>query len=179
MLIIPLTLLIITFCTRPILLSPFLIIYIKTWASDSWKIMTPVIFSVFSGLMVPGQMAKLTYSEGRLANDQMFGRGGGRLGKCTAWLFETRAVRVEKSMCKYETGGRTQQFALGNQIADGDIFPDTRTLLNIGCILPVASSEVERSYSGLRRIKSYMRSTMNEDRLAALVLMHIMAWILT
>jgi hypothetical protein len=59
------------------------------------------------------------------------------------------------------------------RITDGDIFRDIKTLLHIGCTLPVTSSEAERSFSGLRRIKSYMRSTMNEDHLAALALMHI------
>ena len=59
------------------------------------------------------------------------------------------------------------------RITDGDIFPDIKTLLHIGCTLPVTSCEAERSFSGLRRIKSYMRSTMNEDRLSALALMHL------
>ena len=58
-------------------------------------------------------------------------------------------------------------------IADGDVFPDIKTLLHIGCTLPVTSSEAERSFSGLRRIKTYMRSTMNEERLSALALIHI------
>ena len=58
-------------------------------------------------------------------------------------------------------------------ITDGDIFPDIKTLLHIGCTLPVTSCEAERSFSGLRRIKGYMRSTMNEDRLSALALMHL------
>ena len=59
------------------------------------------------------------------------------------------------------------------KITDGYVFPDIKTLLHIGCTLPVTSCEAERSFSGFRRIKNFMRSTMNEDRLSALALMHL------
>lgn len=56
---------------------------------------------------------------------------------------------------------------------DGDVFPNVKILLHIGCVLPITTCEAERSFSGLRRIKSYMRSTMQEDRLTGLALMHL------
>ena len=40
-------------------------------------------------------------------------------------------------------------------------------------MLPVTSCECERSFSALRRLKNYNRSTMLEDRLNGLALMHI------
>ena len=43
----------------------------------------------------------------------------------------------------------------------------------VGCTLPITSAEAERSFSGLRRIKSYLRSRMTEERLSGLALMHI------
>jgi translation elongation factor EF-G len=39
--------------------------------------------------------------------------------------------------------------------------------------MPVASATVERSFSVLRCLKNYVRSTMKNDRLSSLVLMHI------
>ena len=57
--------------------------------------------------------------------------------------------------------------------ADEDQFSNIRKLLVIGCTLPVGSAEAERSFSAFRRLKSYLRSTMSEDRLAGLALMHI------
>ncbi|XP_056016898.1 uncharacterized protein LOC130053579 [Ostrea edulis] len=56
---------------------------------------------------------------------------------------------------------------------DGDVFPNVKILLHIGCVLPITTCEAERSFSGLRRIKSFMRSTMQEDRLTGLALMHL------
>lgn len=55
---------------------------------------------------------------------------------------------------------------------DGDVFPNVKILLHIGCVLPITTCEAERSFSGLRYIKIYMRNTMQEDRLAGLALMY-------
>ena len=49
-------------------------------------------------------------------------------------------------------------------------FPNTHTLLLIMAVLPVSTSSVERSFSTLKRIKSYLR---NEERLNALALIFI------
>ena len=57
--------------------------------------------------------------------------------------------------------------------ADEDFFPNIRVLLIIGCVSPVGSCEAERSFSALRRIKTYARSTMGDTRLAGLAMMSI------
>ena len=59
------------------------------------------------------------------------------------------------------------------QFADGDISPNIRALLMIGCILPVTSCEAEHSFSCLRRVKTCLRSRMGEGRLSGLILMHM------
>ena len=46
--------------------------------------------------------------------------------------------------------------------------PNIYNLLVIGCTLPVNSAEAERSFSLLRRIKTYLRSTMTEERMSDL-----------
>ena len=127
-------------------------------------------YSVFS--LVPGQMAKFTDSEvGRLANDLMF--WGVDLESVQPDDFKSVLLEWRRACANMKEEDRPNSLLGTFKIADGDVFPDTKTLLHIGCTLPVTSSEAERSFSGLRRIKSYMRSMMNEDRLVALALMHI------
>ena len=53
------------------------------------------------------------------------------------------------------------------------MYPNIRVLLIIGCTLPVSSAEAERSLSGLRRIKSYLRNRMSDEQLSGLALMHL------
>ena len=57
--------------------------------------------------------------------------------------------------------------------ADCDVFPNINMLLRIGCALPVGSAEAERSFSALRRVRTHLRTTMSEERLAGLTLLSI------
>lgn len=47
------------------------------------------------------------------------------------------------------------------------------TLLKILCTLPITTSECERTFSSLKRLKMYTCSTMRQERLSGLALMHI------
>jgi hypothetical protein len=56
------------------------------------------------------------------------------------------------------------------------LYPSIDTILIKLCLLltmPVASATAEMSFSVLRRFKTYVRSTMKNDRLSSLGLMHI------
>ncbi|CAM4713081.1 unnamed protein product [Leuciscus chuanchicus] len=55
---------------------------------------------------------------------------------------------------------------------DALICPNIFKLLKIACTLPVTSCECERSASTLRRLNTFMRSSMGEDRLSSLALIH-------
>lgn len=55
---------------------------------------------------------------------------------------------------------------------DPTYFPNIHTLLRIICTLPVTSCSCERSISGLKRLKTYLRSTMGQERLNGLAMMH-------
>ena len=61
----------------------------------------------------------------------------------------------------------TQKSTLSKALVQADIlcFPNIHCLLRILCTLPVTSCEYERSISGLRRLKTYMRNTMTEERM--------------
>ena len=61
------------------------------------------------------------------------------------------------------------------------LYPSIDTILIKLCVLltmPVASATAEMSFSVLRRLKTYVRSTMKNDRLSSLGLMHILTEIL-
>lgn len=53
------------------------------------------------------------------------------------------------------------------------IFPNIAHLLTLLAVVPVTSCEAERSISALRRLKTYMRSSMSQERLTGLALMHV------
>ena len=59
--------------------------------------------------------------------------------------------------------------ALGS--CDVDSFPNVHRLLLIGCTLPITSAEAERTFSLLRRIKTFARSTMAEEHFSDLAVM--------
>ena len=46
---------------------------------------------------------------------------------------------------------------------DKDVYLSVNALLEIGCILPVSTSTVERSFSKLKLLKTYLRSSTSED----------------
>ena len=54
-----------------------------------------------------------------------------------------------------------------------EIFPNIYCLLTTLAVLPVTSCVAERCISCLRRLKTYLRSSMGQDRLTGLALLHI------
>ena len=56
--------------------------------------------------------------------------------------------------------------------ADKDFYPNINVLLRIMATLPVTSCECERSISLLRLVKSSLRSSMRQNRLNGLALLH-------
>ena len=53
------------------------------------------------------------------------------------------------------------------------VFPNILTLLTIFLTMPVTSCEGERSFSVLKRLKSWLRSTMGQSRLSSLTIIQI------
>ena len=56
---------------------------------------------------------------------------------------------------------------------DSTFFPNIKRILVISSTFPVTSCECERSISTLRLLKTYLRSTMHQDRMNALALMYV------
>ena len=61
-------------------------------------------------------------------------------------------------------------------LKDKDVLPLIPVMakaVNIYSVIPATSCSAERSFSGLRRLKTYLRSTMGQTRLSSLALLHI------
>ena len=56
---------------------------------------------------------------------------------------------------------------------DEQRFPNIFRLMKIGCTLPITSCTCERSFSTLRRLRNWLRSSMTCRRLSSLALMNI------
>lgn len=53
------------------------------------------------------------------------------------------------------------------------MFPNIKCLLTILSVIPITTASAERSFSSLKRIKTYLRSTMGQERLNGLAMLHI------
>lgn len=56
---------------------------------------------------------------------------------------------------------------------DEDIYPVLHVLLTIFATIPCSAATCERSFSALKRLKTWLRSTMKEERLNGLALLHV------
>ena len=59
--------------------------------------------------------------------------------------------------------------SIGQQVALSQIF----ILMKLLLVMPATNATSERSFSALRRIKSYLRATMSQERLNSLLTLHI------
>lgn len=53
------------------------------------------------------------------------------------------------------------------------IFPNLYKLLQVALTIPITSASCERSFSVMRRIKTWLRNSMRNDRFSNLSLLHI------
>jgi len=58
---------------------------------------------------------------------------------------------------------------------NASLYPNVSVLLQLLVTLPVTTATAERSFSTLKRLKTYLRSSMSDERLTSLSLIHIHA----
>ena len=86
------------------------------------------------------------------------------------------ATEIMRWKAKWEgqaANDRPESLRATLQKCDSSSYPNIHTLLRLGSTLPVTSCENERVNSTLKNLKTYLRSTMSEERLSALALMHV------
>lgn len=84
---------------------------------------------------------------------------------------ELQVIYKRNDFKNISTAVHLLKFIIENQLLD--TFSETSKLLKIVITIPMTSAEAERSFSTLKRIKTFLRSTMSEDRLSALSMLSI------
>ena len=94
--------------------------------------------------------------------------------KFKRWLkhceYKTKPVDEQKQKLRvdgkpaYQLSEPSDCFINALQMADPDSFPNIQTLLIIGCVSPIGSTEAERAAFDIRRLKTPYRSTVNDSR---------------
>lgn len=56
---------------------------------------------------------------------------------------------------------------------DGKVFPNFCKMFQVAVTLPVSTATCERSFSTMRRIKTWLRTCMNQDRFSNLSILNI------
>lgn len=59
------------------------------------------------------------------------------------------------------------------KIVDAEVYPNLYKLLKVALTIPVSSATCERSFSAMRRIKNWLRSSMIQERFTNLSTLHI------
>ncbi|KAK5868034.1 hypothetical protein PBY51_012481 [Eleginops maclovinus] len=86
---------------------------------------------------------------------------------------DTARQEIERWRHKFEDGP-LPSFALEVlQKHNLSFFPNIKCMLKIFLTLPVTTCACERSFSAMRRLKTWLRSTMSNDRLTGLAMMHV------
>jgi hypothetical protein len=89
-------------------------------------------------------------------------------------LSESLPIQLEMFHLSYQVetladARRTIQ-AMGQEVRN--LFPAVQQLIRLMLICPVTSCSAETSFSALRRLKTWLRSTMTEHRLNSVILCH-------
>ena len=58
-------------------------------------------------------------------------------------------------------------------VTNEELYPSISTVLLILYTMPASTATTERSFSALRRLKTYLRTTMLQDRLTSLAVLHV------
>jgi hAT family C-terminal dimerisation region len=79
----------------------------------------------------------------------------------------------QKWFINKESASKIDSFVDALRSADEVLFPNIRLLFLVSAARPSSTASNKRSFSSLKRLKTYLRSTMLQDRLTGLALLHI------
>ena len=89
------------------------------------------------------------------------------------YLLSTEFSRWKRACVTAPVDKRPDTLEKALLFCDRDDYPNIFVLLVIACTLPVTTCETERSNSQLKLLKTYLRSTMTEERLSSLAVIKI------
>jgi hypothetical protein len=83
-------------------------------------------------------------------------------------------VELERWSCRLKDDQSARDLSLVDCYNESQfLYPNLHQIFSVLLTMPVSSASAERSFSALKRLKTYLRSTMGADRLCGLALMHI------
>lgn len=91
----------------------------------------------------------------------------------TPEVLEQEMARWKAYWMKVAMDERPSTCASTIKVCDKILFPNIYTLLQIVCTVPATSAECERNGSTLRRLHTFNRACMNQERLSSLGLISI------
>ena len=105
------------------------------------------LFYLLSGLVavgdrIPDIKAALDFYENDLPSPQ---------------IVDVELLRWKRKWCSTEDAGLPTSAVQKIAACDREFFPNIHTLIPILCTLPITSAECERSFSTVRRLKTYLR----------------------
>ena len=80
-----------------------------------------------------------------------------------------RAVGDVGSLTIFDVKDHFLSFSSGQML----LLPQVKRLIQLVLVMPATNATSERSFSALRRVKSYLRTTMGQQRLNYLMLLHV------
>ena len=87
-------------------------------------------------------------------------------------VFSTDCAGNSESKEKYQISDLIGMFKCKSESYQ-DLLSQVCTLVKLLLVMPATNAISKRSFSTLRRVKSYLRSTMNQERLTHLMTLHI------
>lgn len=84
-------------------------------------------------------------------------------------------LRAEMTVIKNCIGKQGEDISISDitSVVRKDTFPNAYRFMQIALVLPISSATCERSFSTMRRIKNWLRSSMDQDRFSSLALANI------
>lgn len=88
---------------------------------------------------------------------------------------ESRSLKMAMSRTNYEYQSCTEVVnILKNMVPEvRKLFKQVETLVRLLLVAPASSAEAERSFSALRRLKTWLRSIMSQNGLNSVVVCHV------
>ena len=82
-------------------------------------------------------------------------------------LLQSELIRWKQKFVSLQPDQRPSSCTSALKKCDKDFFPNAHVFLRIACTLPCRSCECERSFIVMRRLRTYMRCSMSDDRLTS------------
>lgn len=88
-------------------------------------------------------------------------------------IFTNLSAELELYAKKYEHYNKDESINIMYGQCNESMFPLSKKFLAICLTLPIGVASAERSFSALRRLKTWLRATITQERLVGLALLHI------